>query len=149
MNLGKDLFKLFESEPLFTAVVDGTELYIFDNGLNYLRIPPFQKLTLKAAMELRGMIIEFYTNKEGDFCNVIEFESAADLDPEAREWGASRPTEGATSISDAIVITSVAHRMIANFYLKINRPKKPTKFFRDLESAIAWSKEQLEKTTSI
>ena len=145
MNLGKDLVKLFESEPLFQAVVEGTELFIFANGINYVHVPPFQKLTLSAAVELSEMVIQFYEGRDVHFCNIIKFESAADLDPKAREWGASRPARGATSISDAIIISSAAHRIIANFYMKINRPKKPTKFFNDLESSIAWSNEQLEK----
>lgn len=145
MNLGKDLVKLFESEPLFQAVVEGSELSIFANGMNYLRVPPFQKVTLSAARELREMVITFYEGKETYFCNIIEFESTADLDPSARDWGATRPDEGGKSICDAVVISSAAHRMMANFYMKINRPKIPTKFFNDLESSIAWSNEQLQK----
>lgn len=79
-----------------------------------------------------------------NFCNIIEFKSTADIDPDAREWGANRP-DGITSASDAMVIGGMAQKMIANFYLKINRPKKPTKFFTNLDDAIGWSLEQLKE----
>ena len=142
--MNKDIIEQFGSDPLFHAVVDGVELFIFDHGMNYLYVSSFKKLSLSIAEELRLQIIDFYKGKGGNFCNIIEFHSNADLDPNAREWGANRPYE-VTSISDAFVFSGLAHRMIANFYLSINRPKKPTKFFKDLKSSISWSKEQLEK----
>jgi hypothetical protein len=109
-----------------------------------MRIPPFTKLTLSAAKELRFAILEFYDGNDVDFCNIIEFTTTADIDPDAREWGANRPAD-ITSISDAMVIRGMAQKMMANFYTKINRPKMPTKFFNNLESSISWSLEQPEK----
>lgn len=147
MKLDNDFLKAFNSEPLFEVVVEGLTLFIFDNRMNYLRVPSYMKLTMSAAEELRSTIISFYDGRDVDFCNIIEFESNADIDPNTREWGASRSNE-VTAISDAIVINGVAQKMIANFYMKINRPKKPTKFFHNLEGAISWSYEQLEKRTS-
>lgn len=148
MNLDKDFLKQFDSDLLFEAVVEGIALYIFDNKINYTRVPPYTKLTLSAAKALRSTIIEFYDGKDVDFCNIIEFMSTADIDPDAREWGANRPEE-ITSISDSMVIGGMAQKMIANFYLKINQPKKPTKFFNDLDGSISWSLEQLEKRKSV
>lgn len=142
--MDNDLLKQFGTKPLFEAVIEDIELFIFDNRINYTRVPPFKKLTLSAAKQLRLTIIEFYDGRDVDFCNIIEFKSNADIDPSAREWGAKRP-DGVTSISDAVVTSGLAHRMLANFYLKINRPKKPTRFFSTIEDSIAWSLEQLEK----
>lgn len=124
--------------------VEGVQLRIFSNGINYARVPSFQKMTLDIAHRLRAFIIEFYEKNPGNFCNIIEFELNADIDPNAREWGANRPSS-ITSVSDAFVIRGMAHRMLANFYLKMNRPQKPTKFFATLAEAINWSLEQLEK----
>lgn len=146
MNLDNDLPIQFKSELLFEASVEGIELFIFDNKVNYTRVPPFTKLTLSVAKSLRMMIIDFYEGNDVDFCNIIEFKSTADIDPEAREWGANRP-DGVTSISDAMIIGGMAHKMIANFYLKMNRPSKPSKFFTDLDGAINWSLKQLDERT--
>lgn len=144
MNLDNDQPIQLNSALLFETVVEGIELFIFDNKINYTRVPPFTKLTLTAAKQLRFTIIDFYEVQDVDFCNIIEFMSTADIDPEAREWGANRP-KGVTSVSDAMVIRGMAQKMIANFYLKMNRPSRPTKFFTDLNSAVNWSLDQLEK----
>ncbi|MDG1333870.1 MAG: hypothetical protein P8P74_16150 [Crocinitomicaceae bacterium] len=147
MNLDKDFLKLFESELLFESVVEGITLYIFDYKINYTHVPPYTKMTLSAAKGLRSAVIDFYEGKDVDFCNIIKFMSSADIDPDAREWGANRPTE-VTSISDSMVIRGMAHKLIANFYLTINQPEKPTKLFNNLEGSISWSLEQLEKRKS-
>lgn len=38
----------------------------------------------------------------------------------------------------ALVADSVAYRLIANFYLKINKPKTPNRIFKDVPSAVEW-----------
>jgi hypothetical protein len=42
--------------------------------------------------------------------------------------------------ADAFVIKSVAQKIIANFYLKISTPERPTKFFKNKTEAINWLK---------
>jgi hypothetical protein len=44
------------------------------------------------------------------------------------------------SKADAFVIKSIAQKILANFYIKINKPERPTKFFNDKEEAINWLK---------
>lgn len=47
------------------------------------------------------------------------------------------------SKADAFVIKSMAQKILANFYLKINSPERPTKFFNNREEAYNWIKEYL------
>ena len=44
------------------------------------------------------------------------------------------------AIATAVVADSVAYTLVANFYLKINKPKSPYKVFREIASAEAWLK---------
>ncbi|MBA4241150.1 MAG: hypothetical protein C0448_10505 [Sphingobacteriaceae bacterium] len=44
------------------------------------------------------------------------------------------------SKADAFVIKSMAQKILANFYIKINKPERPTKFFNDKDEAINWLK---------
>ena len=44
------------------------------------------------------------------------------------------------SKADAFVISSMAQKIIANFYLKISTPERPTKFFKDKNEANNWLK---------
>lgn len=43
----------------------------------------------------------------------------------------------------AVVADSLPYKILANFYLKVKRPKKPFKVFNDFDSAIGWLKEFL------
>lgn len=44
------------------------------------------------------------------------------------------------SKADAFVISSMAQKIIANFYLKISTLERPTKFFKNKDEAINWLK---------
>jgi hypothetical protein len=69
----------------------------------------------------------------GDYMQVTE---------EARNYGASE--EGLRfSAAEAFVINSLAHKLLANFYMKINKPSVPTKFFSKKEDAEEWLKKFL------
>ena len=59
------------------------------------------------------------------------------VDQEAREFAASE--EGLRfSKVEAYVINSLAHKILANFYMKVNRPSVPTRFFRTKKEAVEW-----------
>lgn len=47
------------------------------------------------------------------------------------------------SKADAFVIKSLAQKILANFYLKINKPERPTKFFNKKEEALDWLKQYM------
>ncbi len=47
-------------------------------------------------------------------------------------------------ICSAFVVTSLAHRLIANFYLKINKPVNPSKLFKNIVDAESWCLQQLK-----
>jgi hypothetical protein len=42
------------------------------------------------------------------------------------------------SNAEAIVIYSISQKLLGNFYLSFNRPKKPTKVFTKMEEALQW-----------
>lgn len=42
--------------------------------------------------------------------------------------------------SSAVVVTSLPYKLIANFYLRFNKPKRPFKVFSNEEEAVKWLK---------
>lgn len=74
----------------------------------------------------------------GQYYNIFQFESFSDVDPEVRDWAAD-DTGNIYTNSDAVVISNFAQKILADFYLKFNKPVKPTKIFRDLKEAIEWT----------
>lgn len=59
------------------------------------------------------------------------------MDKEAREFSSSE--EGLRfSKAEAFVINSLPHKILANFYMKVNKPSVPTKFFGTKQEAVSW-----------
>ncbi len=59
------------------------------------------------------------------------------FDHGAREFSAS--DEGLQfTIADALIVNNLAHKILVSFYLKFNKPKKPSKAFENEEDAIKW-----------
>ena len=91
-------------------------------------------------MALKG--VDFLEkNGGGAFYNIYEFCSFSEMEPELREW-ASQPNETGYTYVDAIVITNLAQKLIANFYLKFNKPPRPTKIFLHTKDALDWILEE-------
>lgn len=42
--------------------------------------------------------------------------------------------------ASALIVTNLAYKIIANFYMKVNKPKRPLKAFGKEEDAIEWLK---------
>jgi hypothetical protein len=47
------------------------------------------------------------------------------------------------SKADAFVLNSIAQKILANFYVKINKPERPTNFFNNLHEALIWLKKYI------
>jgi hypothetical protein len=56
---------------------------------------------------------------------------------EARNF-AALPESGEFTIANAVLISSLANKMLLNFFLKINKPIVPTKGFTSEEDAFEW-----------
>jgi hypothetical protein len=69
--------------------------------------------------------------------NLVVLKDFLNTTPEARVYAASEESNKYT-IADAFVIQSQALKIVANFYLKFNKPTRPTRIFNTEESAIEW-----------
>ena len=55
---------------------------------------------------------------------------------------ASGPEGDRVLVADAIVLRDFGHQLVANAFVRHNRPLRPTKLFQDQKSALAWLSEQ-------
>ena len=81
--------------------------------------------------------------KDKKYLNLMEAENNSQIDAEVRSFAASKE-ENKHTIADGFVMTSQAHKLISNFYMKFNKPAKPSKIFTDRNKAIQWLLEQKE-----
>lgn len=71
---------------------------------------------------------------------LIDFKNMKSQTKETRDYYAKDPEHGKTHSAAALVVNSLLTRMIANFFLGMNKAVKPVRLFDDRESAILWLK---------
>lgn len=67
------------------------------------------------------------------------FSEFSDIDTGGREYMASDETTQ-HSIAEAYILKSLSQKILANFYLTVNKPNVPTKFFSNITAAEKWLK---------
>ena len=130
----------FRGRVLHTNEIDGLTLTIYDNGIQHVSIPRLTKVEMPTVHKIQ----ELMSHIGGKYYNIFEFDSLADVGPEIREW-ASAETENKHTHTDAVVINSLAQKIITDSYLRFNRPVKPTKIFYSMDKAINWTFDQKQK----
>lgn len=129
----------FLSELIAEKTELGMVLRIYSNRIFYVTIPRYEKI----GMHHVKVGYEFLeANGGGKFHNIYQFDSFSDIEPEVRVWAADNNGNQYT-FSDAIVIKSLSQKIIADFYLRFNKPAKPTKIFYAMDKAIDWTNQQI------
>ena len=130
------------------SVIDGAELIGYFNldqitieirkdQVLYAKVKSNCQLNMDDIRQIEELMDSNYPGQQ--FFNLFDFPSFSNLDSEVRDW-ASDKSGNSRTLADAIVIYSLPQRMIANFYLKVNKPPKPTKIFSTMEDALVWLK---------
>lgn len=115
---------------------------LFENGLMNVVFKDHRYIDIKDIQEVMDWVDEIALGRM--FVNLMEGAYNTDLAPEVREFSASDKNNNFT-IADALVISSQAHKLVTNFYIKFNKPAKPTKVFTDRLKAIEWLLEEKRK----
>jgi hypothetical protein len=71
------------------------------------------------------------------YLNLYEFSKNADVDKDAREWASSN-TNNQFTVADAMLVKTMAHKIVGNFYLNFHKPVRPTRLFTDKLEALKW-----------
>jgi hypothetical protein len=96
---------------------------------------------LEDAKLIVQRIGEFCINKAPVFLLAIYAEDNI-FSKEARNYVASKEVNTVVK-AEALVINGMALRIMGNFYLKVNKPARPSKLFNDRELALAWLNKQI------
>lgn len=113
----------------------GSVIYrLYEGRIFHAIIKKGEKITLEMTEKGYDFLNR---NGGGRFYNIYEFASFAEMDPEVREWCANTSGNNYTFV-DAIVISNFAQKLVADFYLKFNKPPMPTKIFKSREKALEW-----------
>ena len=125
----------FEHIQLIDEEDIGSVIYrLYEGRIFHAIIKKKEKITIKMTEKGYDFLNR---NGGGRFYNIYEFSSFSEMDPEVREWSASTSGNNYTYV-DAIVISNFAQKLIADFYLKFNKPPMPTKIFKSKDKALDW-----------
>lgn len=132
----------FHKSKLIIEKDIGSSIFrLYENGIYHMTVKKNEKVTMDFVQKGYDFLDEY---GGGPFYNIYEFDSFSDVDPEVREWAAS-PANNSYTYIDAIVISNFPQKILADFYIKINKPVKPTRIFYSLEKAFDWVLSEIDK----
>ena len=117
---------------LKTAIVS-----LRSDGIMHIHIKDGADMQLTDAIQVIEAIGKIGNKQK--FPVLIDCGEFASVDKEVRIFSASKEANIYTC-ADAVAYHSLAHKLLADFYVNHNKPQIPTKVFPDNESAIVWLK---------
>lgn len=129
MNLEVQISREFETMTLT----------LYSNNIMHVLVKKDSLVSLQDAKE----VIEWVGSIGGEkkYVNLMEAQPNSEVDADARAYIASE-NQNKYTIADGMVVESLAHRLLSNFYMKFNKPVKPTRVFTNREKAIQWLLQQ-------
>jgi hypothetical protein len=131
---------LTEEEIIAEGVVVPYYMYLRADGIMYISISPEKEESVELVKEMVKKMGEMVNYKPVPL--LARHEEFALPGRENRDYWAKKES-CPWSKADAFMINSTAMQFIANFYLKINKPERPTRMFSDEKKAIEWLKKFL------
>lgn len=122
------------------------EVSVREEGLVNVRAFSNAEIDLEEAKEYHSMVAYLSMNKP--HCTVIDVTGVTYLSAEARKYLQEKSTEWGKTIAVAMVTNSFTSKMIANFFITVNKPSYPVKIFSDVLLANQWAKAQFEKSNT-
>lgn len=113
---------------------------LIEPGLVENYIKPGMHMEPRDAWELKKINQDM--NEGNPYGVLIVSGHLSSVSKEAREIVASREFVGQT-VAKALLVDSLGHRIVGNFYLSVNKPFIKTRIFTDRTEAIKWLKGQI------
>lgn len=112
-------------------------ILIREDGIVQIEIIPDSEISVDEIIEGTDFVLERLDSIKAPVLFIAnEFSLPS---KESREYLAKKESLP-YSLADAYVINSFPQKIAANFYLKVNKPARPTKMFNNREDALIWLK---------
>jgi hypothetical protein len=115
------------------------EIYFSEDGILRVKYFPEAEVELKEAIEIEKHVLDL-ANGIPRLIIIDTINSYVNYSPEAREYMARSEKLSKIRKAFAILVNNLSTKLIANFYLRFNRPPNPGKVFNSEDKAIAWLK---------
>lgn len=121
-----------------------------DKAYIELLAPNIIQVTVKdnSVMDVEDIIdikqVNLELTQDHNYGLIIESGKYTSISNEARTMMTTKAIEEKRAAT-AIVIHNLAQRLLADFFMRINKPSIPTKIFSNKESALEWIKKQINQ----
>ena len=113
------------------------EMYVDDDGILRLKLLNGSVITLENLKETYTVFKQLLGNKQ--VLLLLDARVKYKFSKAAREFAASK-NANLNRVATAYLINSFVGRVMANFYIRFNKPAVPTKIFTTEEAALIWLK---------
>ena len=122
-----------EDKPTF--VLDSVRVWFESPTLLCVSARAHEQVSAADAVKIMSWAVE---TTKGERYKVLYIpEKGSNVSPELRAMLAD-PERAKRIIADAMVVASFPHRLLADFYLRFNKPAVATKLFSNEEAARRW-----------
>ncbi|MDP3145434.1 MAG: hypothetical protein Q8N66_08535 [Bacteroidota bacterium] len=120
---------------VFYKEYDGYSLKLRRDGIMHLHFILAGKIDIEKYKEIINNVGEILEYKKAPF--LISTEPFEIINDEIRDFVATE--EGAPySVADAILSDGIGFTLLANFYIRMKKPLRPTKLFTNEAEALKW-----------
>lgn len=109
-------------------------MMFIQDGIFHCHFKEIATMDLSVAQTSVKDRLQFFERKS--YPSLFDITQVKQTTKEARDFLANEGNELVSA--SAIVVSSPMLRMIANFYIVVNKPKNPSQLFTDRESAVKW-----------
>ena len=117
--------------------LDFCEVFLREDQILQINIFPHSLIGENEAKKMTDASLKLTRNVM--FPVMIVVGEFADFDKSSREYSAD-PEKEVGSSAKAYLLNNLGHIIIANFFLKVNKPVKPVRIFKNEQDAIKWLK---------
>jgi hypothetical protein len=126
-----------------TVRSDFGEVTLRQHGIIYARTLQGVEIDAEKAASYHSLV-EYLTNGEAH-CTVIELSGISAITADARKLLQKQSSEWGKTIAVALVCKTFSARVIAGFFLSVNKPSYPIKIFADQLEATHWALAEYNK----
>ncbi|MBL4669956.1 MAG: hypothetical protein JKY30_11935 [Flavobacteriales bacterium] len=131
------------SIPLKKIALENVYIELIENNIIFLSVKEHRTLEVKDIKKIREESFLLAGRKK--YALITKGTISSSVSKDAREFMAKQNSFDSYRKSIALIISFLPEQLVSNFYLKINRPKTPTKTSTNKKEAIIWSKKQLNQ----
>ncbi len=106
-----------------------------EEGIMRYQVNQIDELTLQNIVEYNEAVRQLGGGKA--YCNLVVMKEFVQIGDDARKYAAAEESNMYT-IADAFVIDSFALKIVGNFYMRYNKPVRPTRMFNTELDALKW-----------